>query len=425
MTHRTSLRRMLRRIPTFRTMTSQSLDRVIEQMVFKEYQQGDILWRTGSQLDFLGVIQEGEIILERRYHGAVVRSVRLVAGDYVLPRQSIDGNIQSVFLARAATKVRLGILPAHQIERIRPAHLKTSGNVSAAARRNYFVWWWSATIILILALTWHDLSRVVSGILFIESVTQFQAENDHQEALTLLSYAKNLDQDAAYAYNQEGYLWLRQDYPQLAESALTKALAIEKSNSPALNNLATTYLTKEMPQDAVKLQRMAVQSNPNNSIIRYNLGMTLVAQNNNAEALREFREASYIDQNWSLPYIQQGLILLKMQNYHEAEKAGLEAIHLDATQSSAFLITAIALYEQGRYGDALIFIENALTIDPNNQVIVFYKALITNELGDSATALQILTQLLETSPDAHQSARIRAEIEKIERTSSRALPDGQ
>ncbi len=106
-----SERRSLRRIPALRSLSQRELEDVQERVFYRSYQAGDVIWRTRGPLHFSGFIQSGEIELEIRVDGALVRKMRLHTGDPLPPRVLQDRRLHETVIARAVTDVRLGILP--------------------------------------------------------------------------------------------------------------------------------------------------------------------------------------------------------------------------------------------------------------------------------------------------------------------------
>jgi tetratricopeptide (TPR) repeat protein len=395
-------------------MSGKCLDEVVEQMSRREYCPGDILWHTHGPGDFLGVIESGEILLEYRLHGRIISSVKYEAGDYVQPGDLREINRPSSMVVRATTNVRLYVLPRQQLNL-----LKSEWSYSADRRHTERMVWsrlWAVTVaILILLFCAQDLTRIISGTLYLVSLRAERSAPNPEKSLRLLEYAERVDTGAVFAYNQEGYISFQHLDLERAVSAFSAAHEIEQTNSTSLNNLAVLYhLSEEVPEAADFLQR-AVENDPNIAIARYNLGIALMNQGNELQALQEFKEAGRIDPDWALPYIQQGFIYLQGRDYPSAEEAARRASRLDPTQQSAHLILAIALYNQRKYHAALEPVELALQLAPEDNVAKFYNALVLKESGEPARALAILRHLLPGASDPLEVSRIEAEIESIHR----------
>ncbi len=151
-----SLRRSLRKIPAFRSLPGKTLADITHRLVCKEYRPGDVLWRSNAQMDFLGIIQHGEILVEYYLDGKPVRCVRLTAGDFVLPR-SVSSAHSTIFV-RAITDVRLYILSVEQIGALQP--FLSDGNTGRKSRRKNTFWngiWILFVAALIVIVTWNDV----------------------------------------------------------------------------------------------------------------------------------------------------------------------------------------------------------------------------------------------------------------------------
>lgn len=414
----TLLRKKMRKVQEFRQLPTRELDTTISKMVLKEYKAGEVLWRTSSRLKLLGIIQTGEIVLERQIGGTVVRSVKLFTGDVIQPRHLGENGYSSV-IVRALTDVTIHLLRTDQMEYLRK---KPFVSTTHPLRHFYRVQrivqnaGWIVIILLVATLaSWRDIIRVVAGSLYLESGRANQPTLDYQMSLTFLNYAESIDRNAAFAHNQEGFLWYQNNNLQNAETAFTNAVDIDQVNGSSLNNLAVTHFALGQLQQAATNQKRAAQFDPNNATVHYNLGLILRKQNNHVDSIHELRESTYIKPNWALPYLQLSSSYIQTRDYLNAEKAASTAIKLDPEQESAYVILGIALYNQDRYQEALDVFKNALLLVPTDITALFYQALILNKLEDFDGALLVLEQLLESTSDPEQIVRISAEIEATHR----------
>ena len=413
-----SLRKTMRRLPVFTSLSGRTLDAIIAQMICQEYKPGEVLWRTGHDLDFLGIIQSGEIIVEYRFHGQVVRSVTLQAGKTIEPHDLKAKKHGESLLARASTKVRLYALRKEQITEFQLDWLVSRKNsLLSSPFMRVASWAFTAvTAITILLLGWQDLSRILSGSLFLFSEQVLQFKSDYQSTMQLLKYAEVLDKTAAFPHAKEGLIWYSQDNFEHAEASFLNAVNADLSNGPALNNLAVTYFTRREFHQALSYQQRAAQANPDNTITHYNLGLLFIQEDDLPNAIREFKEASYIDPTWGLPYKQRAYIYLQMRDYPSAEKEAGITIRLIPDDQASHVIHAIALYNQGKDQNALEAIENAIEITPEDEISRFYKALILVRLNNFDESLLLLQQLLDESNDPQQISRITAEINGVQRS---------
>jgi tetratricopeptide (TPR) repeat protein len=378
-----------------------------------------VLWRTRGSVGFFGFIQSGEIEVEYRINGVLVRSIRLSSGDPVPPRR-LQG--RATMIARALTDVRLRLVPEAQIQQQglgQSDRVVQTGLEVKPISNIWLTWAWPILLLLlIIALTRTDLARIASGLLYIAANREQYYPALDPRSISLLKYAEQVDPQAAFAYNEEGYRWFEQDRLPDAKTAFGRAVDSNPENASALNNMAITdFRQGDLAQSAHYLQQAARQD-PDNALIRYNLGIILMRQNDGVNAIREFREASFIDPKAVSPYLQQAFLYLQMGDYANAEGRARTALQLDPSQSSTNLLLAIALYNQGKNKEALIAVTDSLWLKPENRVANFYQALILGRLGQYDAALPILERLLATSKDPGEMARISAEIEAAHRVLS-------
>ncbi len=415
MTNRAPLRMVLHKLPAFSSLSAAERDRLSRQMVRREYRSGETLWRAGTPPDRLAIIERGEVVVEYRYRGVNVRTVTLGPGEIIEPGRLKEKQALTRPCLRAATDTALYALPAEAAGKAPSSSAPQEANRFIALLQRLA--WPVLVTALILALSWNDLTRILSTSLFLASD---RAAEYGREPIQLLGYAEQVDRGALFAYNQQGYLLFQDGDLLNAEAAFLEAATQDVANAPALNNLAITYYRRgEVPQ-ATELQQRAVQGNPNHATLQYNLGLLLMEQNARQDAIRAFDEASRIDPAWALPYLQKGFLYLKMQDYMRAEQAARAAIQRDPTQESAHLILTVALYNQGRYVSAQEAVREALRLNPNDDIARFYQALLTGRLGDAASAIMYLQELRRSAEDPQTVARIDAEIESF----TRSLQDG-
>jgi tetratricopeptide (TPR) repeat protein len=413
-----SLPRALRQIPEFHSWSAPELANLAKQMTCKELKPGEVLWREGNRLDFLAVVQSGEIVLEYRSNGRRKWSVQLMPGDYVMPHPANGSHYRSSLKAVAASHGKLFVLRIGQLEALRSgrpaAAIRSSPPHRRAMTLSWHALWFAAVALLAFVISWPDASRLLAGILYLRSGQDGMPLQNLQGSLQLLDYARALAPGAVFAYNREGYLWYQHSRPLLAEAAFSSAVMVDQSYGPSLNNLAVIYFSKGELERAAILQQQALENDRNQAVILYNLGIMMAQQGYDEEAIRAFREASIIDPRSVLPYIQLGYLSIRTQDFGMAEESARAALRLDPSQPMAHTILAIALMHQDRNPEALAAIATALQIAPDDRVAGFYQGLILSRLGDHPAALAIFEELLNSTGDPLQASRIQAEIDAID-----------
>jgi tetratricopeptide (TPR) repeat protein len=396
-------RRVLRRIPILRDLSSRELEDAQKRMVFRSYEAGEVIWRTRGPLRFSGYVRSGEIELEYRVDGSPIRTIRLVAGD-PLPRLRRSPSPRETVIARAITDVRLKFLPE-------PQSTKPRATVS---QLRWMYWLWPVLLLLlVMVLARSDIARIASGLLYLSSAQGEDAALQNPRSMNLLEAAQTVEPGAAFAYNEQGYRWFQQNQKWNATAAFDAALARDPTSAPALNNLGITdFFQGDLPQ-AARYLGQAVGQDPNNAITRYNLGVLLMQLQDPSGAIREFREAGFIDPRAAAPPVQEAYLYQQMGDYINGEERARSALQLDPSLVPAHILLGIALYNQGREAEALTSFTQALSLQPGNRTAAFYQALILGHLKQYAAALPVLQELLASSADPAESARIQAEIDAL------------
>jgi tetratricopeptide (TPR) repeat protein len=398
-------RSSLRRIPALRSLSPRELGDVQERMIFRSYQAGEVIWRTRGPLQFTGFIQNGDIELEIRAAGALVRKMRLHAGDPLPPRVLQNRRLHEIVIARAVTDVQLGILPALQKRSV----------AGGAGWKNPSWLLPILLLLLVILLARDDIVRITSGLFYLVARQDEQMALQYPRSMILLEAAQKLDKRAAFASNEAGYRWFQENKLPDASAAFHQAVISDPANAPALNNLAVTYFNQgDLSQAAGTLQQ-AMQQDPDNPVTSYNLGIARMQLGDPAGALLDFREAGFIDPKAAPPQLQQAYLYQRMGDFVNAEQRARSAIKLNPSSPPAHLLLGMALYNQGREADALASFAEALKLEPGNRVAAFYQALILGHEKKYDAALPVLYELLASSPNAAETARILAEIDALYR----------
>jgi Flp pilus assembly protein TadD len=142
-------------------------------------------------------------------------------------------------------------------------------------------------------------------------------------------------------------------------------------------------------------------------------------------AIREFREASFIDPKAVSPLLQEAYLYQQMGDYSYAEQRARTALQMDPSLSPAHMLLGIALYNQGKEAEALTSFTQTLSLQPGNRTAAFYQALILEHLKQYVAALPVLQELLVSSTDPAESARITAEIDALRSFQAEAAATGR
>jgi tetratricopeptide (TPR) repeat protein len=399
-------RRVLRRIPMLRDLSSRELEDVQKRMVLRSYKAGEVIWRTRGPLRFSGYIQSGEIEMEFRVDGFLVRSTRLGASTLLPPRLLRSRMSHETVIARAITDVRLRILPEPRL--VKP--------VTTVSGSRWMSWLWPVLLlVLVMFLAQDDIARIASGLLYLSATRSENEALQNPRSMRLLEVAERVEPGAVFAYNEVGYRQFQQNQAWDAATAFDAALARDPDSAPALNNLGITYFSRgDLPQAARYLQQ-AVGQDPNNATNHYNLGILLTQLGDTSGAVREFRVAGFIDPQAASPPLQEAYLYQQMGDYANAELRARLALQLDPSLAASHLLLGIVLYDQGKEAEALASFTQALSLQPGNRTAVFYQALILGHLKQYDTALPVLQELLVSSTDPAESTRIRAEIDALQR----------
>lgn len=136
-----------------------------------------------------------------------------------------------------------------------------------------------------------------------------------------------------------------------------------------INNLGMAYADKGDNEEAEKTYKKAIAADPSNPVAYHNLGNVYRAIGKIDLAIENFNAAIRHDPKFSFSYNALASLYLESKNYHQARKI-LES-YIDYSQSkidTLFLLAQVAAEEKD-FNAALDYLEKALALDPQNQLI--------------------------------------------------------
>jgi len=138
--------------------------------------------------------------------------------------------------------------------------------------------------------------------------------------------------------------------------------------------------------------RSAIRLDPNYAAAHYFLARLLYTRNRFDESILESKNAIAISPGLVRAYENLGLCYEGKHNLKEAEHWYLEAIHREEASENKsewpMLDLATMLIHNDRTAEAKLYLEQALSVNPNNAQSLFQMGVLLEKSGDSQAALQ-------------------------------------
>jgi protein O-GlcNAc transferase len=266
-------------------------------------------------------------------------------------------------------------------------------------------------------------------------------------AKTYILKAVELSPDDAASWNVLGEIHrLSKDLLE-AVKALQKAIALNPDLADAFSNLGNVYSDADDYDNAVAAYSKALAITPSHIDARYNLGNIAFRCNRYTLALDSYQQVLTHAPSHTGALNNYGLLLLSLRQYEEASQIFKRALSIEPTMTAAIANYATALIKSNNTPEALSVIDEhlakvstvdslpllllkaqtlkdhgnreeakrafqaALVIAPSNEEAQAGLINVEIELGNSFSARERLSRLLESSPDNLGSLFPRCMIE--------------
>lgn len=248
--------------------------------------------------------------------------------------------------------------------------------------------------------------RESAAVTFKEQGNEHLAKGELDDALACYRKAVAIAPDYAEAFNNLGFVCIRQGRDEEAEQYLDRAVALNPELANAHYNRATLLRNRCSTYAAVESYRRALSIADANPGIHRELGSLLAELDRNEEALASLRRAVDLDPDHFRAHHDLGLVCQRLGRLEEACESLSRAVRLERDSALAHYNLAMVLRQLGRLQEAAASLYRTIALSPDFAEAYFQLANLLHATGEPDTAVLYFEKALalkEDYPDAHNN----------------------
>lgn len=236
-------------------------------------------------------------------------------------------------------------------------------------------------------------------------------QNQPSRAIARLSALVEKNPNNGYACFLLGQAYLVSKDLAQAETALSKAVSLEKGNMEALVLLAQVQGRRGSVEKAIATYNQTIQTNPRAVVPYVLLGVLEESRGNWQKAMELYQKALQVQPDY--PLAANNLAYLMLENggnidvalsYAQVARRGMP------NSPSAADTLGWAFYKKGTYGLAIGLLEEAVNKADRNALYHYHLGMAYQAAGKKQLAKQHLKRALEVNPNLPQAEDIRKSL---------------
>jgi len=216
-----------------------------------------------------------------------------------------------------------------------------------------------------------------------------------EEAAACYRKALALAPDYALAANNLATLLRETGDKHGALEHYQKAIRLKPDYAEAHSNLGALLQDIGRIDEALHAYQMAVQLQPSNIAWLINFGCGLREAGRFEDSAHVFQRASQIDPHNARAWDGLSHAQLELQRFDAARTSGLRAIELDPNLVDAYLHAGAALQTLKQSTEAADLYRRALTIDPDNETVKYFLAIMGVDKTPDKSPADYITKLFD------------------------------
>jgi predicted O-linked N-acetylglucosamine transferase (SPINDLY family) len=203
----------------------------------------------------------------------------------------------------------------------------------------------------------------------------------HAETQTICGQILRLVSDHFHALHLLGASALDSGRPDLAEQALTQAIAAEPRNAEALANLGLALFRQKRYEEARKVQESAIALKPNFAAALTSLGNTLMHLLELEQAIAVHDRAIVLKPDCADAYCNRGMAQLLLNGNADAKQSFDRALSFNPRHMEAMFGKGLAGINLRHFDDALAAFNAALAIKPGTALALAQRGRLHQQAG--------------------------------------------
>jgi len=237
-------------------------------------------------------------------------------------------------------------------------------------------------------------------------------------AVEYLQFVLTIKPDSPELNDELGYLLFTQGNLTEALDYFQKAVTLAGDLAVARNNLGVALLDKNQIQEAIGQLQVAIELDPGNSDAYKNLGDAYLSAGNLPEAALSYQRASELDPSQLEAKARWGMIALDRGHVEEARETWEQVVAVDPRIALAQRGLGVVAVLQDRPIDALLNLEAARLVNPTDPIVYIYLGMTLEALERPEEAMVEYQQVLSLSTDPIILDWVQARLNAMNQQSS-------
>jgi tetratricopeptide (TPR) repeat protein len=403
-------RRYLRSVPFLASLNSNDLNWVQQRFERRRYEAGETILRSVRE-GFLGLLEQGEIVVISQTAGTQSHSATLHPGDH-FSTLTDDRRAANTTTVRAVTPTVLWFLYQDDC-----AILEQQRGSSAGVYKTRPL----GSQIFLRIKSWEPHIRrfglVVAVILFIWTIfvsalgqsfradlrfaigSRYLQRGQLDAAMRQFQAAIRIDPLHAASYGALGDIYFQRGRWVEALAAYERASILDPDSDVIQNNLGVVRGHQGDGIGAVESLRQAADLGGNAFQVHVNLGNQYLANGDWLNAGRAFREGLRLDPNLPMTRYNLAVTYYHLGRYTDAREEFERALQLDPDLAPAYAGVGILAFEEGQFSAAQVAFQRATELNPHDATVYFYLGLVGRSMEQPQQAIAAFRSAFDLTAD--------------------------
>lgn len=357
--------------------------RLSRRLITRRYAPGEIILRTGTRGDCLGLVTQGRVEAAPFPANGASPATQILPGDIfgeamLATGQPCDRTLCAVIATRVQFLRRADLLAvAGQRQPVRQTLNRKRRMLAVAV----------VLLLLVATLLALNPTRQALALLPYSAGLWLDRPGHCGPAETLWLAARLLAPGWAVPHLALGNLHFRQGQFEPAQRELERALALMPDLAEAHNSLGLLYTARDEQAAAIEAFRRALELEPGQATIEANLAFSLQLAEQEGEALRHYALARSLDKPRPLLLVNEAIAHFEIGDLPAAEAAAQQALEMDAGLAPAHAVLGAVDLRREDPQEASLSLAEAIRLEPGYAPAHFYLGLAYKSLEQPAAAI--------------------------------------